>query len=146
MFYNWLRPDFVWLLSSLWLSILLLHPANEIYGDFWSILLRIFRFEYIVTAFSYLITIEWILCIISTACWLKWHEIYVYCYSCNIYFVFNDIDYGYVVENLIWYGYYHVRLWLFWLRLYRISFDLIHCLILFDTKQACQSLAMFYGN
>ena len=105
-----------------------------------------FVLMYIVTTFSYLIKTEWILCLISTACWLKRHEIYVYCYSCNIYFVFNDIDYSYVVENIIWYGYYHVRLWLFWLRLYCISFDLIHCLISFDTKQACQSLTMFYGN
>jgi hypothetical protein len=35
-----------------------LHPAIEIDGDFWSILLRMFRFEYIVTAFPYLITTE----------------------------------------------------------------------------------------
>ena len=32
--------------------------ANEIYGDFWSTLLRMFRSEKIVTAFSYLITTE----------------------------------------------------------------------------------------
>jgi hypothetical protein len=36
----------------------MLHPTNEIYGGFWSILLRMFRFEYIVTAFPYLITTE----------------------------------------------------------------------------------------
>ena len=79
------------------------HPANEIYGGFWSILLHMFHFEYIVIAFSYLITTEWILYIISTACWLKRHEIYVYCYSCNIYVVFNDIDYSYVMAYHILY-------------------------------------------
>ena len=105
-----------------------------------------FVLMYIVTAFSYLIKIDWILCLISIACWLKRHEIYVYCYSCNIYFVFNDINYSYVVENLIWYGDYHVWLWLYWLWSHRILYDLIHCLISFDTKQACQSLTMFYGN
>ena len=33
MFYNWLRPDFIWLLSSLWLSILFdldhVTPSNQ---------------------------------------------------------------------------------------------------------------------
>jgi hypothetical protein len=34
------------------------HPADEIYGDLWLILLRMFRFEYIVTVFPYLITTD----------------------------------------------------------------------------------------
>jgi hypothetical protein len=36
----------------------MLHPVNEIYGGFWSMLLRMFHFEYIVTDFPYLITTE----------------------------------------------------------------------------------------
>jgi len=72
---------------------------------FWSILLRMFRFEYIVTTFPYLIATEWILCIISTACLsLPWIETTRnLCYSCNIYVVFNDIDYSYVMAYHILY-------------------------------------------
>jgi hypothetical protein len=31
-------------------------------------------------------------------------------------------------------------------QLHRIFYDSFHCLISFDTKQACQDLTMIYGN
>ena len=112
MLYNCVVPDFMWLPPSLWLS-LLLFDLDYVTPNKWNLWCFFGRYcyacfvlMYIVTAFPYLIKTEWILCLISTACWLKRHEIYVYCYSCNIYFVFNDINYSYVVANLIWYGYY----------------------------------------
>ena len=51
------------------------HPTNEIYGGFGQYCYACFVLMYIITAFPYVITTEWILCLISTACWLKRHEI-----------------------------------------------------------------------
>ena len=135
MFYIWLKPDFIWLLPSLWLSLLLLDldyitPSNQ---NLWQFLVNTVThvsFWIYRNSLPYwnLITTEWILCIISTACLslLLIETTYVYCYSCNksiwcsmvsiiimlwqiifdmitILFCYGCIDYDYIVSHMVWF-------------------------------------------
>ena len=71
----------------------------------------------------------------------------IYCYSCNKSILFSVVS----IIIMLWHIISYMTTILFdygciGYDVIILSYDLIHYLVSFDTKQACQDLTMFYGN